>query len=68
MSNTGLLFATDRILSPGRKIEVLIDWPVQRVGLMLVILGEVVRVEREGANQAAVRIERLEFRTLSTTR
>ena len=67
MSNRGLLFATYRILSPGRRVEVLVDWPVGRVGLKLVILGEVVRVVTEGVTQAAVRIERLEFRSLSPT-
>jgi hypothetical protein len=65
MSSSGLLLVTDRILSPGRRVEVMVDWPVKRAGLKLVIFGEVVRVVTEGATQAAVRIERHEFRTFS---
>jgi hypothetical protein len=71
MSSSGLLLVTDRILSPGRKVQVLIDWPVkldERVGLRLVVFGAVVRVGTEGAPQAAVRIERYEFRTVSSGR
>jgi len=71
MSSSGLLLVTDRILSPGRKVQVLIDWPVKldgRVRLRLVVFGAVVRVGTEGALQAAVRIERYEFRTISPTR
>jgi hypothetical protein len=68
MSSSGLLFITDRMLSPGLKVEVTLKWPVkldERVGLQLVVFGQVVRVGSEGAMQAAVRIKRYEFRTLS---
>jgi hypothetical protein len=71
MSSSGLLLVTDRILFPGRKVQVLIDWPVKldgRVGLRLVVFGAVVRVGIERAPQAAVRIERYEFRTVSPIR
>jgi hypothetical protein len=71
MSSSGLLLVTDRILSPGRRVQVLIDWPLKldgRVGLRLVVFGAVVRVGIERVPQAAVRIERYEFRTISSIR
>ena len=52
---------TDRALSPGQKVEVLIGWPVNRVGVKIVVLCEVVRVETERATYAAVRIDGLSF-------
>jgi hypothetical protein len=66
MSSSGMLFVADRVLAPGRKVEVLVQWPVkldEQVGLKLIVLGEVVRVGSEGPIQAAIRIERHEFRT-----
>jgi hypothetical protein len=66
ISSSGMLFLTDRLLAPRRKVEVLVQWPVKlngQVGLNLVVLGEVVRVGSEGAIQAAIRIERYEFHT-----
>jgi hypothetical protein len=68
MSSSGLLLATDRVLSPGLKVELQIHWPAKldgRVRLKLVVFGKVIRVASEGAMQAGVRIERYEFRTHS---
>jgi hypothetical protein len=63
ISSTGVLFSTDELLSPGRKIRVAISWPAQldsSVSLQLVARGRIVRCD--GSN-AAVQIERYEFRT-----
>jgi hypothetical protein len=65
MSSGGLLLSTDRLLAPGQRVEVLVKWPVKmdgRIGVKLAVLGEVVRVENKLAIQAAVKIERYEFR------
>jgi hypothetical protein len=63
ISSTGVLFSTDEPLSPGRSIRVAISWPARldsSVGLQLVARGRIVRCD--GGN-AAVRIQRYEFRT-----
>ena len=68
MSSRGMLLVTDRVLAPGQKVEVRVQWPVklnEEVGLKLVVLGEVVRVGSEGEIQAAITIERYEFRISS---
>ncbi len=70
MSSGGMLFVTDRVLAPGRKVEVQVQWPVklnERAGLKLVVIGEVVRAGSGGEIQAAIRIERYEFRTSART-
>jgi PilZ domain len=63
MSSNGVLFTTDRLLLPGRRLEVAISWPAQlnsTVALKLVARGRVVRSE-EG--RAAIEIHQYEFRT-----
>jgi hypothetical protein len=63
ISSSGVLFSTDESLSPGRSIRVAISWPAQldsSVSLQLVARGRIVRCD--GSN-AAVRIQRYEFRT-----
>jgi hypothetical protein len=63
MSSNGVLFTTDRLLLPGRRLEVSISWPAQlnsKVALKLVARGRVVRAE-EG--RAAIEIHQYEFRT-----
>lgn len=70
MSSSGMLLVTDHVLAPGRKVEVLVQWPVklnEQVGLKLIVLGQVVRVGSEGVIQAAIRIERHEFHTSAQT-
>lgn len=66
MSSNGVLFTTDRLLLPGRRLEVAISWPAQlnsKVALRLVARGRVVRTE-EG--RAAIEIHQYEFRTQSS--
>src|ERR671930_1490391 len=63
ISSTGVLFAAQSPLMPGRRIEVSISWPAQLDGkcnLKLVARGRVVRCK--GA-QVAIEIEKYEFRT-----
>ena len=68
ISSSGLLLATDRVLSPGLKVELRIHWPAKldgRVRLNLVVFGKVIRVASEGVMQAGVKIDRYVFRTHS---
>ena len=64
ISSRGVLFTTDRMLLPGKKLEMAISWPAQlnnKCGLKLVARGRVVRCE-EG--RAAIEIQQYEFRTV----
>ena len=65
ISSSGILFTSEQMLLPGRRLEVAINWPVQlnnKVSLKLVARGRVVRFE-EG--RAAIEIQQYEFRTQS---
>ncbi len=59
----GILFTTEQRLPMGRMVELSVSWPARLDGtcpLKFVAVGRVVRSEDR---QAAVRIERYEFRT-----
>jgi hypothetical protein len=61
----GILFTTEETLPVGRTIELSVNWPARLDGtcpLQFVATGRIVRAE---PHQAAVRIERYEFRTRS---
>lgn len=63
MSSTGILFTTDQLLLPGRRLELAISWPAQlnnQTPLKLVARGRVTRYE---AGRAAIEIQQYEFRT-----
>jgi hypothetical protein len=63
ISSSGVLFTSEQLLLPGRRLELSISWPVALndvVPLKLVARGRVVRFE-EG--QAAIEIQQYEFRT-----
>lgn len=63
MSSRGLLIRTDQQLAPGDRLEISVSWPVRlnnECPLKLVATGRVVRAQ---AGQAAILIERYEFRT-----
>jgi len=63
ISSSGVLFTSEYLLLPGRRLELAISWPVQlnnQVALRLVARGRVVRFE-EG--RAAIEIQQYEFRT-----
>ena len=63
ISSSGVLFTTEHVLIPGRRVEVAIDWPAQldnKCALRLVARGRVVRFE---GDRAALEILQHEFRT-----
>ena len=63
MSSGGVLFMTDQMLLPGRRLEIAISWPAQlnnTCPLKLVARGRVVRVDN---GRTAVEIQQYEFRT-----
>lgn len=66
ISSTGVLFTTDKLLIPGRRLEVSINWPAQlnnQCALKLVARGRIVRFEH---GKAAMEIQQYEFRTASS--
>jgi hypothetical protein len=66
MSSSGVLFATERVMSPGSRVELSINWPVKlndKCALRFVARGRVVRSER---GTAAIEILEHEFRTQPT--
>jgi hypothetical protein len=68
ISSKGLLFKSSEALLTGQAVEAFIDWPMlldSHIRLTLVVEGVVVRTTDE---YAAVRIDRYEFRTRSTTK
>ena len=62
MSSSGVLFTTEPALPQGDRIELAVNWPVTLNGvpLELVIWGQVVRADER---QAAMSVERYEFKT-----
>ncbi len=63
ISSSGVLFTTDQVMIPGRRVEVAIDWPAQlnnKCALKLVARGRIVRYE---GDRAALEIMQHEFRT-----
>ena len=63
MSSAGVLFTTQDMILPGRRLEVAISWPAQlnnKCALKLVARGRVVRFED---GRAAMEIQQYEFRT-----
>jgi hypothetical protein len=67
MGSGGILFTTEKPLPVGRSVELSVDWPAQLNGncpLKFVAVGRVIRSE---PGQAAVRIERYEFKTRGKT-
>ncbi len=63
MSSSGILFTSEHVLLPGRRLELAISWPAQlnnQTPLKLVARG---RVTRFDGGQAAIEIQQYEFRT-----
>jgi len=63
ISSAGVLFTTDQILLPGKRLELSISWPAQldnKCQLKLVARGRVARLEQ---GRAAIEIQQYEFRT-----
>lgn len=67
MSSSGILFTIEGTLSPGRRLELSVNWPAQlnnQCPLKLVARGKVVRSE---PGKAAIEIQQYEFRTAGTS-
>jgi hypothetical protein len=67
MSSAGILFTTEQMVLPGRRLEVSVNWPAQlnnKCALKLVARGRVVRFED---GRAAMEIQQYEFRTSGAT-
>ena len=67
ISSSGVLFTTDQMLLPGRRLELSISWPAQlnkKCALKLVARGRIVRFEK---GIAALEIQQYEFRTASAS-
>jgi len=65
ISSSGVLFTSDHVLLPGRRLELSISWPAQlnnQCALKLVARGRVVRFE---GGRTAMEIQQYEFRTQS---
>src|SRR5712691_6155906 len=63
MSSAGVLFTSEQMLVPGRRVELSISWPAQlndKCALKLVARGRVVRFEQ---SRTAIEIQQYEFRT-----
>lgn len=59
----GILFTTEERLPMGRQVEISVNWPARLDGTCALKFVAVGRVVRSEPSQAAVRIERYEFRT-----
>lgn len=67
ISSSGVLFTTEQMLLPGRRLELSISWPAQlnnKCALKLVARGRIVRFEK---GRAALEIQQYEFRTASAS-
>ncbi len=66
ISSSGVLFTSEHILLPGRRMELSISWPAQldnKCPLKLVARGRVVRFDH---GRVAIEIQQYEFRTQSS--
>jgi len=64
----GILFTTEDRLPMGRMVELSVNWPARLGGVCPLQFVAKGRVVRSDAQQAAVRIERYEFKTRSMNR
>ncbi len=65
MSSNGILFQTDQMLLPGRRVELAVNWPARLNNNCPLKLVAKAKVVRSDANSAAVEILQYEFRTQS---
>lgn len=66
LSSNGVLFTSEHMLLPGKRMELAISWPAQlnnKTPLKLVARGRVVRYDD---GRAAMEIQQYEFRTSAT--
>lgn len=62
----GILFTAQEKLPVGRHVEISVNWPARLDGTCALKFVATGRVVRSDARQAAVRIERYEFKTRGT--
>lgn len=67
LSRSGALLAIDRLLSPGLRVEVEIDWPVRLAGraLKLAIKGRIIRSTKNHDAVVGMTISWHEFHTVA---
>jgi hypothetical protein len=63
MGSSGILFTTEDRLPIGKQVEISVNWPARLGGTCPLKFVATARIVRADANQAAVRIERYEFKT-----
>jgi c-di-GMP-binding flagellar brake protein YcgR len=64
ISSRGILITTDQALTPGKQVEVEVEWPVKRnarIPLMLFIRGRIVRSKKGQVALAGLEIVHHEF-------
>jgi len=66
MSSGGVLFTTESPLPEGERVEVAICWPAQLNDVLPLKLVAMGRLVRAGESEAALAIERYEFKTRGT--
>src|SRR5258708_4481219 len=67
MGSGGILFTTEHKLPLGRMVEVSVNWPARLDGICALQFVATGRVVRTDGHRAAVRIEKYEFKTRSST-
>jgi hypothetical protein len=63
MSSGGVLFTTETPLPEGERAEVAVSWPAQLNDVLPIKLVAMGRLVRTAENQAAISVERYEFKT-----
>ena len=63
MSSGGVLFTTETPLPAGERVEIAVSWPAQLNDVLPLKLVAMGRLVRTGESEAAVSVERYEFKT-----
>src|ERR1700675_1010123 len=63
MSSGGVLFTTETPLPAGERVEIAVSWPAQLNDVLPLKLVAMGRLVRTGASEAAISVERYEFKT-----
>lgn len=63
ISSSGILFAAETPLPPGRRLEISISWPAQLNGKCAMKLVARGRIMRTRGKEVAVQMDKYEFRT-----
>jgi hypothetical protein len=63
MSSGGVLFTTETPLPAGERVEIAVSWPAQLNDVLPLKLVAMGRLVRTGESEAAISVERYEFKT-----